>query len=145
MENIPIDARAMPVVMPEHMDLIPQVDWEPIETEEERRIRLQNEFKLGLRSRQETRIKMGEVPEHLGELVLAEDLDAQSHLLLLKSATTLTGRRDNTGGTQKGKSTTKPSDRDQEYSKAKDKVPAATRKNRQGESENDERAGAPAS
>jgi hypothetical protein len=120
-------------ITPETIDFIPELHWNPIESEEEYRIRLENMFRFGLTTREETRKDLGYQPKPEGELVLDQDKEFQKDMELLgaiSGADNEGGDGDSKSGTVRSKggkdTATKPtqrrSDRDAEK-KNKSKTP----------------------
>jgi len=112
-------------ITPETIDYIPELHWNPIESEEEYRIRLENLFRFGLTTREETRKDLGYQPKPEGELVLDQDKEFQKDMELLgviSGADNEGGDGDSKSGTVRSKggkdTATKPqqkrSDRDAE-------------------------------
>ncbi len=67
---------------PADMDSIPEMWFAPFESEEDKRIRLENGFRFGYLTRQETRKEFGFIPEHEGDL--HPDSDPEHQMKLIK-------------------------------------------------------------
>lgn len=106
-------------LMPNDMDIIPEMVFEPIETEEDKRLRLENGVKIGSLSHQDYRRAYKMRPQIEGEVVIEQDREFQ--LDLAKASTPIMspgGGQGNSGGPSKQK----PKDRSAASSAKKGKV-----------------------
>lgn len=99
------------ILQPKDMDIIPELYFPPIESIEERRLRLEGGVQQGSLPHEVYRKEYGYSPKLEGTYVIAEDREFQKELTKLGKVQ-LTG----TGTKQDGKKAKKPSDRDDKRS-----------------------------
>ncbi len=66
---------------PDDMDLLPEIYFAPIETSEEKKLRLGEAVKNGSITHEEWRVENGMLPKRKGQVVLAEDREYQMELI----------------------------------------------------------------
>lgn len=66
---------------PDDMDILPEIYFAPIETSEEKKLRLESAVEKGTITHEEWRVENGMLPKRRGQVVLAEDKEYQMELI----------------------------------------------------------------